>query len=800
MTSLRRPLASGARRRPGRRAGGGRRGGGGGGGGSSERLRVTRGPAPPLCRGREPLEGARRPPVRARGSRGLRAVSVPVRRGGDAPLPAADLRYKLLPARPRLPGRRFPSRVYPSGSCFIAPRSKRGHKRWPGPQSRPQGGGRAPPAAAEGTRAPAPGMWGGRRAAALLAPPPAIEYPEESPEPRFDESDVPAELRVANGSQKFVKFTSTIQNQLLLVSLLEHLCHMYTHNPVHSRCLFRIFRQAFTRTGLLSPFAFCDEFSTVRLQHNRAIAELMKAANQQILNGELDNGESHAIGEKEVLFEAQTSRYLNEFEEVARLGKGGYGKVYKVRNKLDGQFYAIKKIKIKKATRRDCMKVLREVKVLAGLQHPNIVGYHTAWMEQVQTVHPKAGKTIMELQPLSLEQESSNDHCHIQSVESDSSIIFADLTSQEKKSCDSTNLKNLGGESVQNMDVRNDFTNSNSKECVKPNKCELSIELQEDFVHNVNSLSTDVENHSTRGRHSSLDQDASTESQSSSESKSYSEECSKNEVALCGEFEVEYHLMLHIQMQLCEISLWDWIVDRNKRCNKRSEDTSSPYHLVDVRWTTKIFQEVVEGVCYIHSMGVMHRDIKPRNIFLHGSDHQVKIGDFGLACKDLLWDDADQWFQTERINGKRINGLTHTSGVGTCLYASPEQLQGSHYDFKSDMYSMGVILLELFQPFGTEMERTEVLTHLRTGQIPHTFYKKWPTQAKYVKLLTSARATERPTAAQLRDSELFHTTDQVISNLQEKVRQQEEEIEKLRETIRQLSEEQDEQTRLGSPV
>ncbi|XP_041892771.1 eukaryotic translation initiation factor 2-alpha kinase 1 isoform X1 [Corvus kubaryi] len=800
MTSLRRPLASGARRRPGRRAGGGRRGGGGGGGGSSERLRVTRGPAPPLCRGREPLEGARRPPVRARGSRGLRAVSVPVRRGGDAPLPAADLRYKLLPARPRLPGRRFPSRVYPSGSCFIAPRSKRGHKRWPGPQSRPQGGGRAPPAAAEGTRAPAPGMWGGRRAAALRAPPPAIEYPEESPEPRFDESDVPAELRVANGSQKFVKFTSTIQNQLLLVSLLEHLCHMYTHNPVHSRCLFRILRQAFTRTGLLSPFAFCDEFSTVRLQHNRAIAELMKAANQQILNGELDNGESHAIGEKEVLFEAQTSRYLIEFEEVARLGKGGYGKVYKVRNKLDGQFYAIKKIKIKKATRRDCMKVLREVKVLAGLQHPNIVGYHTAWMEQVQTVHPKAGKTIMELQPLSLEQESSNDHCHIQSVESDSSIIFADLTSQEKKSCDSTNLKNLGGESVQNMDVRNDFTNSNSKECVKPNKCELSIELQEDFVHNVNSLSTDVENHSTRGRHSSLDQDASTESQSSSESKSYSEECSKNEVALCGEFEVEYHLMLHIQMQLCEISLWDWIVDRNKRCNKRSEDTSSPYHLVDVRWTTKIFQEVVEGVCYIHSMGVMHRDIKPRNIFLHGSDHQVKIGDFGLACKDLLWDDADQWFQTERINGKRINGLTHTSGVGTCLYASPEQLQGSHYDFKSDMYSMGVILLELFQPFGTEMERTEVLTHLRTGQIPHTFYKKWPTQAKYVKLLTSARATERPTAAQLRDSELFHTTDQVISNLQEKVRQQEEEIEKLRETIRQLSEEQDEQTRLGSPV
>ncbi|NXP67579.1 E2AK1 kinase, partial [Chloropsis cyanopogon] len=626
----------------------------------------------------------------------------------------------------------------------------------------------------------------GGRAAAMRALVPAIEFPEESPEPRFDESDVPAELRVANGSQKFVKFTSTIQNQLLLVSLLEHLCHMYSQNPVHSRGLFRILRQTFTRTGLLSPFVFCDEFSTIRLQHNRAITELMKAANQQLLNGELDNGESLAIGEKEVLFEAQTSRYLNEFEEVARLGSGGYGKVYKVRNKLDGQFYAIKKIKIKKATRRDCMKVLREVKVLAGLQHPNIVGYHTAWMEQVQTVHPK-GKYSSSCNSCLHLTTSVLDHCHIQNVESDSSIIFADLSSQEKKSCDSTSLKNVHRESVQNMDIRNDFTNSNSKECVKPNECELSVELQGGFVNNGNSLLTDVDNHSTRGPHSSLDQDASTEGNSCSESKSCSEGCSKNEV--------EYHLMLHIQMQLCEISLWDWISDRNKRCNKRSEDTSSPYHLVDVGWTMKIFQEVVEGVCYIHSMGVMHRDIKPRNIFLHGSDHQVKIGDFGLACKDLLWDDADQWFQTERING-----LAHTSGVGTCLYASPEQLQGSHYDFKSDMYSMGVILLELFQPFGTEMERTEVLTHLRTGQIPHTFHKKWPTQAKYVKLLTSPRATERPTAAQLRDSELFHTTDQVISNLQQKVRQQEEEIEKLRETIRQLSEEQDEQTRLGSPV
>lgn len=63
--------------------------------------------------------------------------------------------------------------------------------------------------------------------------------------------------------------------------LIGRFCLMW----LFSLFLCTVLRQAFTRTGLLSPFAFCDEFSTVRLQHNRAITELMKAANRQVLNG-----------------------------------------------------------------------------------------------------------------------------------------------------------------------------------------------------------------------------------------------------------------------------------------------------------------------------------------------------------------------------------------------------------------------------------------------------------------------------------------------------------------------------------
>ncbi|KAF7243030.1 Eukaryotic translation initiation factor 2-alpha kinase 1 [Varanus komodoensis] len=228
------------------------------------------------------------------------------------------------------------------------------------------------------------------REAEEARPPPAIEFlDDEGTEPQFDDSDWPEEFRGTNGSQKLKNITSSFANQLLLVSLLQHLCHMYAQNPTRSRRLFQLLCKMFTEMHLLSDFAVCEEFSSLRLQHNRAIAALMRAANKQILKEELGNGDSYSNRQNENLFEAQTSRYINEFDEVSRLGKGGYGTVYKVRNKLDGQFYAIKKILIKKATKRDCMKVLREVKVLAGLQHPNIVGYHTAWMEHVQPGYQK---------------------------------------------------------------------------------------------------------------------------------------------------------------------------------------------------------------------------------------------------------------------------------------------------------------------------------------------------------------------------------------------------------------------------
>ncbi|XP_030701892.1 eukaryotic translation initiation factor 2-alpha kinase 1 isoform X2 [Globicephala melas] len=597
-------------------------------------------------------------------------------------------------------------------------------------------------------------------AAGAVPAPPAIDFPAEGSDPKYDESDVPAELQVLKGPLQQPTFPFAVANQLLLVSLLEHLSHVHEPNLLHSRQVFKLLCQTFIKMGLLSSFACSGEFSSLRLHHSRAIMHLMRSAKERVRQGPCeDNSHIQKIRSREVGFEAQTSRYLNEFEELAILGKGGYGRVYKVRNKLDGQYYAIKKILIKGATKTDCMKVLREVKVLAGLQHPNIVGYHTAWIEHV---HMAQRQDRISIQLPSLEvisdQEDPRDQCDVKSDESNSpSIIFAEFTPEEEKS--------LGESGVENQNNR--LVNYSAGVVTRDaGEFEPSLEPQGKGVADESSRSI-VGHRLPLGHNSDLEENfASTE------------ESSEENLNLLGQTEVQYHLMLHIQMQLCELSLWDWIRERNQQGRESMDESACPYVMASV--ATKIFQELVEGVFYIHNMGIVHRDLKPRNIFLHGPNQQVKIGDFGLACADIIQN-------TDWANGNGKRTPTHTSRVGTCLYASPEQLEGSEYDAKSDMYSLGVILLELFQPFGTEMERAHVLMGLRTGQIPESLSKRCPIQAKYIQHLTRKSSSQRPSAVQLLQSELFQNSGNVNLTLQMKILEQEKEIEELKKQLSLLS-------------
>ena len=73
------------------------------------------------------------------------------------------------------------------------------------------------------------------------------------------------------------------------------------------------------------------------------------------------------------------SRYAKDFAEDGRLGRGGFGEVFRARNKVDGQPYAIKKVKARSKAALD--PVLSEVTVLSRLNHPNVVRFFTSWIE-----------------------------------------------------------------------------------------------------------------------------------------------------------------------------------------------------------------------------------------------------------------------------------------------------------------------------------------------------------------------------------------------------------------------------------
>mmetsp|Transcript_39268 Transcript_39268/g.34953 ORF Transcript_39268/g.34953 Transcript_39268/m.34953 type:complete len:164 (-) Transcript_39268:1437-1928(-) len=82
------------------------------------------------------------------------------------------------------------------------------------------------------------------------------------------------------------------------------------------------------------------------------------------------------------------NRFELEYSDKKKIGRGGYASVYKARNHLDGHYYAIKKVKlalkqIRKNVDREILRILDEAKVLAKVNHKNILRYYNSWLEGV---------------------------------------------------------------------------------------------------------------------------------------------------------------------------------------------------------------------------------------------------------------------------------------------------------------------------------------------------------------------------------------------------------------------------------
>ena len=72
--------------------------------------------------------------------------------------------------------------------------------------------------------------------------------------------------------------------------------------------------------------------------------------------------------------------FQSEFSYIGQIGKGGFGEVMKVKNNLDSQVYAIKRIKLDPNNKQLTKKIMREVKLLSRLNHENVVRLGTVFI------------------------------------------------------------------------------------------------------------------------------------------------------------------------------------------------------------------------------------------------------------------------------------------------------------------------------------------------------------------------------------------------------------------------------------
>ena len=98
------------------------------------------------------------------------------------------------------------------------------------------------------------------------------------------------------------------------------------------------------------------------------------------------------------------------------------------------------------------------------------------------------------------------------------------------------------------------------------------------------------------------------------------------------------------------------------------------------------------------------------------------------------------------VSGETEDELT--GEMGSCLYSSPEQLRGDPYDYRTDIFSLGIIMFELLNNFNTEMEKHIEITKLKNGDEVE-LCKKYPDELKFIKLLINEDYKKRPSTKKI---------------------------------------------------
>jgi translation initiation factor 2-alpha kinase 3 len=457
----------------------------------------------------------------------------------------------------------------------------------------------------------------------------------------------------------------------------------------------------------------------------------------------------------------QNDRYARDFSELGIVGKGGYGKVYKVKHKLDGHFYAVKRILVPSAKVArfqqhgpdELNSILEEVRSLATFDHANIVRYHNAWLElkiaptEMPSVPAMPATTYLPDSRLLEERanlsSSPSDLGHLQSrfddvqfgepsTGSDAGIVFE--ASDADNADDSRDSRDPRG-STNHLSLREQLSvkRKNRRSSQASQATIATISSTRSRMSAVEDVSYDEEVEMIQRRHMPSSQGATTDPSDSMISHSDIPERALIRTRPSGPV-----LTLNVQMSLYESNLAAFLSP------ERTPLPSTPAlsHCFHPCVSLQLLSTILSGVEYLHAQGVVHRDLKPANIFLalstgrrapYGSVdlsacnpcaprervHVVpRIGDFGLVAA---------------LDEGCVGGATKR--VGTELYRPETSARNSD---KLDVFALGVMAVEMLWPFGTRMERSDALSRLKRGEFPDGFAERLGAHGDKIQQLVGA--------------------------------------------------------------
>ncbi|XP_076173712.1 eukaryotic translation initiation factor 2 alpha kinase Gcn2 isoform X2 [Ptiloglossa arizonensis] len=407
------------------------------------------------------------------------------------------------------------------------------------------------------------------------------------------------------------------------------------------------------------------------------------------------------------------SRITNEFEVLEWLGKGAFGDVLKVKNKLDGGIYAIKRIELNPKNKQLNRKITREVKLLSRMNHENVVRYYNSWIESATITDE------MEEEHITPSVKKSQDLLN--------HLITDDI---EKLSPSLQDVEwNVSYKSRTNTTLPQDSDEDNSDASSDTDSDEDCAFLMRNLLRIDSSDSIEFE------RVSNYQESASSIKESETGDTSKSKETTR---------EIQF---MYIQMEFCEKSTLRTAIDADLY-----EDRERVWRL---------FREIVEDSndhVKIGDFGLATTNILSSFVQNMETDKELQVFEKGIS------------FGTEDVGSL-------TGQVGTALYVAPElttKAAKAIYNQKVDIYSLGIILFEMcYKPLITGMERIKVLLSVRSKEIvlpPEMLQTDMSLQIQILRWLLNHDPSQRPTAQELLSSQYLPPPRLEETELQEMIR------------------------------